>query len=122
MATLRQRLGGEGASMAAFVVDDPDGSGVLAACAVGVIERRLGNPDNPSGDLGYIFNVSTDPAHRRRGYSRACMEALLGWFGERGVSKVGLRASADGEPLYRALGFVPQTSMVTMQLTLAAEA
>jgi GNAT superfamily N-acetyltransferase len=80
---------------------------MLAACAVGVIERRLGSPDNPSGEFGYVFNVATDPGYRRRGYSRACMEAVLDWYRQREVAKVELRASAEGEPLYLALGFVP---------------
>jgi GNAT superfamily N-acetyltransferase len=101
--TLRERL--TGSSMAAFVVDQPGGGG-LASCAVGIVEQRLGSPDNPSGLFGYVFNVSTDPAHRRRGYSRACMEALLEWFRSRGVGAADLRASADGEPLYTDLGFV----------------
>ncbi|GAB4048356.1 GNAT family N-acetyltransferase [Catellatospora paridis] len=49
----------------------------------------------------------TDAAYRRRGFSRACMTAVLDWFAERGVSTVDLRATADGEPLYRELGFAP---------------
>jgi GNAT superfamily N-acetyltransferase len=103
--TLRKRLTGSGSSMAAFVTDRPDGTG-LAACAVGIIEERLGNPANLSGLTGYVFNVSTDPDSRRRGHARACMEALLAWFRDRGVGAVDLRASADGEPLYTGLGFV----------------
>jgi ribosomal protein S18 acetylase RimI-like enzyme len=102
--TLRKRLTGPGAAMAAFVVDRPGDSG-LAACAVGIIEERLGNPFNLTGLTGYVFNVSTDPSCRRRGYARACMEALLDWFRSRGVGTADLRASADGEPLYADLGF-----------------
>jgi GNAT superfamily N-acetyltransferase len=113
--TLRERLAEPAASLAAFVVDKPDGSGELAACAVGVIERRLGGPDNPSGVVGYVFNVATDPGCRRRGYSRACMEALLAWYRRRAVTKIDLRASDQGEPLYRDLGFV-RTSAPTMRL------
>ncbi|MFG1950950.1 GNAT family N-acetyltransferase [Micromonospora sp. NPDC048830] len=59
----------------------------------------------------------TEAGYRRRGYSRACLEALLGWFAARGVRKIDLRASAEGEPLYRSLGFVA-TSGPTMRLTL----
>lgn len=102
--TLRKRLTGPGSSIAAFVVDRPGGSG-LAACAVGIIEERLGNPANLGGLTGYVFNVSTDPGFRRRGHARACLEALLEWFRSRDVGVVDLRASTEGEPLYSDLGF-----------------
>ncbi|MFY1577823.1 GNAT family N-acetyltransferase [Verrucosispora sp. WMMD703] len=54
------------------------------------------------------------PAYRRRGFSRACLGALLDWFVERGVRTVDLKASAEGEPLYQELGFRP-TSMAAMR-------
>jgi GNAT superfamily N-acetyltransferase len=47
-----------------------------------------------------------NPGHRRRGYFRQCMAALLDWYGERGVTTVDLRASAMAESHYRELGFV----------------
>lgn len=91
-------------TMGAFVVDRPDDDG-LAASAVGVIHQRLGFPGNPSGRSGYIFSVATDPQYRRRGYSRACMAGLLDWFRDQGIHRVELRASPEGESLYRSLGF-----------------
>lgn len=118
-ATLRQRLAERDDSFAAYVVANPDRPGGLVACVVGVIESRLGGPNNPTGDVGYVFNVATDPDYRRRGYSRACMEALIDWYRRRGVTSVDLRASAEGEPLYRALGFVPSTAP-TMRLSLVS--
>jgi GNAT superfamily N-acetyltransferase len=78
----------------------------LAACVVGAIDQRLPGPHNPTGRIGYVYNVATDPGHRRRGYSRACLTALLSWFDGQGVTTVDLRASADGEPLYADVGFV----------------
>ncbi|GAA0511854.1 N-acetyltransferase [Paractinoplanes deccanensis] len=89
--------------LVAFVVDRPEGG--LAACAVGTIEQRLGGPGDPSGRVGYVFSVVTDPDHRRRGHSRACVTALLDWFRGRGIQRVDLRASSDGEHLYESLGF-----------------
>jgi GNAT superfamily N-acetyltransferase len=112
--TLGKKLADPAGDLTAFVVERPGG---LAACAVGTIEYRLGGPGNPHGMSGYVFSVATDPDMRRRGYSRACMEALLAWFRERGVSKIDLRASSDGEPLYASLGFV-RTPDPAMRLTL----
>jgi GNAT superfamily N-acetyltransferase len=112
--TLRKKLADPAGDLTAFVVERPGG---LAACAVGTIEYRLGGPGNPHGTSGYVFSVATDPDLRRRGYSRACMEALLAWFRERGVPKIDLRASLDGEPLYTSLGFV-RTPDPAMRLTL----
>ncbi|MEU4622272.1 GNAT family N-acetyltransferase [Actinoplanes sp. NPDC023801] len=103
-ASLARRLADPRPTLAAFVAEHPDGPG-LVSCAVGLIEERLGNPFNPDGRVGYVFNVSTDPAMRRRGYSRACMEALLQWFRDQGVRAADLTASPDGEPLYASLGF-----------------
>ena len=109
---LVERLGS--GALAAFVVDRPASSG-LASCALGTIEQRLGGPGDPSGRTGYVFSVATDPDMRRRGFSRLCVTALLEWFRAHGVRKVDLRASADGEPLYRSLGF-ERTSDPAMRL------
>ena len=115
---VRHRLTQPEPTMAAFVIDRPGEPGVLAACAVGTIEERLGGPRNPSGMAGYVFNVCTEEAFRRRGYSRACMLSLLSWYRESGVERIDLRASDDGAPLYRSLGFIDTPSM---RLRLRAE-
>lgn len=99
---LRRQLADPADRVAAFVVDAPAG---LASCAVGGIDERLPGPRSPSPLRGYVYNVATDPAYRRRGFSRACMQALLEWYDQRGVPTVGLHASEDGKPLYTSLGF-----------------
>jgi ribosomal protein S18 acetylase RimI-like enzyme len=110
---LRSRLGD---TMAAFVVDRDDRPG-LAACAVGQVDQRLPGPGDPAGLRGYVYNVATLPAYRRKGLSRACMEALLKWFAERGVRAVDLRASPDGASLYRSLGFEPTAHPAMRRIT-----
>ncbi|MEV5812645.1 GNAT family N-acetyltransferase [Streptomyces mutabilis] len=102
---LRARLADPDGDFAAFVVDHPDRPGALASLVVGTLEYRIGGPGRPHGLLGYVFSVATDPDSRRRGYSRACMDALLEWFRERGAGHVMLTASPDAEPLYASLGF-----------------
>ncbi|MEG8180375.1 GNAT family N-acetyltransferase [Nocardia terpenica] len=105
--TLRKQLGDPEGAMAVFVVDRPGEPGIVAACAVGSIDQRLSSPRNPSGLVGYVFSVATEEAYRRRGYSRACTEALLEWFRRRGVTVVDLHASKYGVALYTSLGFEP---------------
>ena len=102
----RKRLAAADPTLAAFVVDKPGRPGELASCAVGQIEQRLAGPRVPDGAVGHVGNVATDPAYRRRGYSRACLLALIDWFACRGIGQLDLHASASGEPLYAELGFV----------------
>ncbi|GGX85941.1 GNAT family N-acetyltransferase [Streptomyces fructofermentans] len=105
LPTLRGRLADPRETLAAFVVDRPGRPGALAALVVGTVEYRIGRAGNPHGRIGYVFSVATDPDARRRGYARACMEALVEWFREQGVAQVDLTTSPDAEPLYASLGF-----------------
>ena len=115
-SVLRRQLADPAERLAAFVVDAPGG---LASCVVGAIDERLPVPHDPAPWRGYVYNVATDPAYRRRGFSRACMQALLGWYAQRGVGVVDLRASPDGEPLYASLGFA-RTKDPAMRCLIAA--
>ena len=114
---LRRQLADPADRLAAFAVDRPEGG--LAACVVGAIDERLPGPGRPNPFKGYVYNVATDPAYRRRGYSRACMQALLAWYADRGVRQVDLRASPDGEPLYASLGFVRTEDPAMRRVTAA---
>ncbi|WP_327314743.1 GNAT family N-acetyltransferase [Streptomyces sp. NBC_01235] len=108
LPTLRERLAQPDGDFAAFVVEHPERAGTLAALVVGTVEYRIGRAGNPHGIIGYVFSVATDPDARRRGYARACMDALLEWFRARGAAQIQLTASADAAPLYASLGFKPK--------------
>jgi len=108
LATVSARLADPDGGFAAFVVDHPERGGALAALVVGTVEYRIGRAGNPHGRVGFVFSVATDPDARRRGYARACMEALVEWFREEGVGQIDLTASPEAEPLYVSLGFTRQ--------------
>ncbi|MEY9878350.1 ribosomal protein S18 acetylase RimI-like enzyme [Streptacidiphilus sp. MAP12-33] len=107
-AILRASLAGDDATrpvFGVFVVDDEERPGRLAACAVGTLEQRLPAPGHPDGLFGFVFNICTDPDRRRRGYAKACTQALLAWFDGKGATRLDLHASPFGQDLYRGLGF-----------------
>ncbi|MGC9497188.1 GNAT family N-acetyltransferase [Streptomyces sp. WG7] len=108
LPVLRGRLAEPDGTFAAFVVDHPERPGALAALVAGTLDYRIGGARNPLGVDGYVFSVATDPDARRRGYARACVEALLEWFREHGARRVHLTASAQAGPLYASLGFTPR--------------
>ncbi|GAA4558801.1 GNAT family N-acetyltransferase [Planotetraspora kaengkrachanensis] len=57
------------------------------------------------GDHIGVFNISTPPGHRRRGYGRTATEAVLRDGYAAGARVAFLQASSDGLPLYELLGF-----------------
>jgi GNAT superfamily N-acetyltransferase len=101
---------------AAFVAEHTD-LGVVS-CAAGVCDRHAPGPGNPGGVQGLIFNMSTDHRCRRRGYARACLDALLAWFGDETEARViNLNATGDGIALYRSLGFTePRYTALQLRL------
>jgi ribosomal protein S18 acetylase RimI-like enzyme len=101
--------------LGAFVIDGDERR--LAACSVGTVEERLAAPVHPAGRFGFVFNVCTDAAFRRRGYARATTVALLDWFAARGVTRVDLHATPDSEAMYRALGFAEHSVALSLDLS-----
>lgn len=99
------------AAFAAFVAEAP-GTGIVG-CAVGTLDDHAPSPRNRSGVRGEVSNVVTEPAYRRRGIARRCLDALLAWFeADTPARVVRLAATSDGEPLYRSLGFAEPRDLV----------
>ncbi|MBI1816330.1 MAG: GNAT family N-acetyltransferase [Deltaproteobacteria bacterium] len=80
-----------------------------------ILRRLLPRPDCiGGGDEAHIFNMYTEPDHRRCGYARALMETMLVWCRAHDIKRVSLHASSDGVRLYESLGFAPTNEMRLM--------
>jgi GNAT superfamily N-acetyltransferase len=55
---------------------------------------------------GFIFNVYTQPAHRKQGLAKRLMDAMHDYCRDEGVERVVLNASVFGKSLYDAMGYV----------------
>ena len=63
-------------------------------------------PMNMDPRCGFIFNVYTDPEHRKQGLARRLMDAMHEWCRAEGMERVVLNASVFGHSLYEDMGYV----------------
>lgn len=70
-----------------------------------IIKEIPGDFKNPTYLEGDILNMYTVPNSRKQGISTLVLEKLLSEAKLRGISKVALHASKDGENMYRKHGF-----------------
>jgi len=88
----------------AWLVETATGE-VAAGGGITVIAWPPG-PHYPGDRLAFVYNMYTEPAHRRRGLARRLMDAIHTWCRGNGVTSVALTASRDGQRLYASLGYV----------------
>lgn len=70
-----------------------------------VLKEIPGDIYKPLYIEGEILNMYTLPVARKKGYSSAVLKALIDEAQRRGVSKISLHTSMDGERVYRSYGF-----------------
>jgi GNAT superfamily N-acetyltransferase len=100
----------------AWLVETPSGD-VVAGGGITILPWPPG-PLNLGDNLAFVYNVYTEPAHRRRGLARMVMEAIHAWCREVGIAAVALNSSTEGQPLYESLGYSVRTNpMMTASLT-----
>jgi predicted acetyltransferase len=70
-----------------------------------VFREQPGSFKNPSGKIGYVFNMYTFPQFRRRGICTDILRLLLEQADRMGVVAFELHASEQGEFVYKQNGF-----------------
>ena len=96
-------------------VDDPrhivGGAGIRLRAALPSVQKHAGRTTVTVGRQGLIVNVFTEHAWRRRGLAGLLMRRLMSDVQQLELASIVLHASADGRPLYRALGFEATNEM-----------
>ena len=82
-----------------------ESEGLVLGYGAMVLKTIPGDLNQSSYLEGDILNMYTLPHARRQGVGRIILEALVLEARSRGLSKIGLHTSKDGEHLYRSYGF-----------------
>jgi|WetSurMetagenome_2_1015567.scaffolds.fasta_scaffold529250_1 GNAT superfamily N-acetyltransferase len=77
----------------------------LVASALLIVIERPANPVFRTGRTGEVLNVYTAPEYRRKGIATQLMNMLLAFSKQAELDFVELKATTEGYPLYRKLGF-----------------
>ena len=83
------------------------GSGAVVGGAGLIVIPWPPGPISMDPRCGFVFNVYTDPAHRKQGLARRLMEAIHDYCRAEGMERMVLNASAFGQSLYESMGYVP---------------
>ncbi len=97
-----------GGTYRAWLVEAGDGA-VVGGGGISILPWPPG-PQYPGDRLAFVYNVYTDPPHRRRGLGRLVMDAIHAWCRDHGVTSMALNASRDGQPLYHSMGYAESPS------------
>ena len=84
--------------------------GRIASCAFLIVVEKPMSPAFMSGKTGIVLNVYTRPESRRQGHARKLMEAMLADAKAMDLAVIELKATVDGYPLYRSVGFADDNS------------
>ncbi|MFJ2822499.1 GNAT family N-acetyltransferase [Streptomyces toxytricini] len=79
----------------------------LVATGMAWVTYHLPRPQYTDGRRGYLDGIVTDEGFRGQGHARRIVDGLVAWLNGIGIHYIQLHASSDGEPVYKAAGFVP---------------
>lgn len=87
----------------AWVIED-EGGAIVGGGGISILPWPPG-PRYMGTHLAFVYNVYTEPGHRRRGLARRLMDTIHAWCRGQRIASMALNASDDGRPLYEAMGY-----------------
>ena len=83
---------------------ETDGGVIAAGGGISILPWPPG-PSYMGDTIAIVYNLYTEPAHRRRGLARRVMTTIHEWAAAHGITSGALNGSRDGQPLYESMGY-----------------
>ena len=99
-----------GTELIAFVAKE--GGRIVSVAYLHIIEMPA-NSILLNGLFGDVLSVYTEPEYRGRGLCTRLMQNLVEFGKERGLGRIDLKATKEGYPIYKKLGFVEKEARYT---------
>jgi len=90
--------------------------GEAAACSGLSLELHPPTYANPGGRIGYVTNMYTRPAWRKRGLAGMLLDRIVAEAARRGCTQIELNAAPMGRRIYLAHGFRPIDGEMRLEL------
>ena len=89
----------------AWVCETEDGE-IVAGAGVSLFRWPPGPMAAHGDQMAFVYNVYTEPAHRKQGLARKIMGTVHTWCADRGIPALALNAARDARHLYDSMGYV----------------
>jgi len=83
---------------------------IVAGAGITLLKWPPGPSAIVSERIAFVYNVYTEPAHRKRGLARRLMDTVHAWCAAHGVGAAALNAAPDARHLYESQGYRPAPS------------
>ncbi|HXD75538.1 MAG TPA: GNAT family N-acetyltransferase [Vicinamibacterales bacterium] len=91
-------------------VCESGGGEVVAGVGITLLKWPPGPSAIAAERIAFVYNVYTEPAHRKRALARRLMDAVHAWCAGHGVGALALNAAPDARHLYESQGYRPAPS------------
>ena len=95
---------------------ETDTGEIAAGAGITLLRWPPGPSPLRSERIAFVYNVFTEPPHRKRGLARRLMETIHGWCDDHGVRAVALNAAPAARHLYESMGYIDAPSPMMWRL------
>lgn len=96
----------------AWVIED-ENKAVVASGAISIFSFTA-SPEDPTYTGAYVHSIYTEKQHRGNNLSTLIVKKAISFCRDQNISRMLLKASDAGRPVYEKIGFEPITTFMSM--------